>query len=309
MKVLLIDGNNFMFAAQHGSKRLTAGDTEVTAVFGFLGSLRNVAEKFPDHQPIILWDSSPSWRMGVYKEYKGNRDKNPQLVKAKEALRHQRPIVKDLLRDMGVRQYAIPNQEADDLAAYLSRVISNKGGSVVLVTRDGDWQQLVKQGVVWYDHQKDRIINHKNFYPETGYMDTSRFVQAKAIHGDGSDNIPGVGGLGEGAAKVIFADFDDFRVMAACWPVFKDTIGKGHPWSRYKKKVQAALDDPKIWNKFTINMHLMDLRSIEYQGSQFQHDSRYNESGLKTHLGKLGFHSILHKYDRWLEPFNKGIVR
>lgn len=306
--ILLIDGNNFLFAAQHNGSKLTAGTQEVTAVFGFLGSLRNAVERFPGSTPIVLWDASPSWRYDLYPDYKGNRDKNPKLVAVKEALRSQRPIVKDILTKMGVRQFAIPNQEADDLAAHLSREFAARGTKVVLVTRDGDWQQLVQERVCWYDQKNDKIIDHKNFQTETGYLDTSRFIQAKAIHGDTSDNIPGVGGLGEGAAKIILGEFESLQAMAAAWPVFQTTIGKGHPWSRYKKKIQAALDDPKLWDRFALNMRLMDLGDAMYTKDQYRSPSRYDEVALKQLMGKLGFHSILHKYDRWLEPLKKGLV-
>lgn len=308
MRILLIDGNNFLFAAQYNGNKLHAGTQETTAIYGFLGSLRNVVERFPGSTPIVLWDASPSWRMGIYADYKGNRDKNPQLVKVKEALRSQRPLVKDILQKMGVRQFAIPNQEADDLAADLSRSLTARGGEVVLVTRDGDWQQLIKENVCWYDHKNDKIIDHKNFHEETGYLDTQRFVQAKSIHGDTSDNIPGVGGLGEGAAKIILNEFKTLQDLAAAWPVFVKTIGKGHPWSRYRKKIQTALDDPKLWEKFDLNLRLMDLGSVSYTKEQYRNLSRYDEAALKLAMGKLGFHSILHKYDRWLEPLKQGLV-
>lgn len=308
MRALLIDGNNLLFAAQHNGSKLTAGAQEVTAVFGFLGILRRVCERFPHNVPIILWDSSPSWRMEVYADYKANRDKNPSLVKVKEALRSQRPIIKEVLTHMGVRQYAIPNQEADDLAAHLSREIAMRGGEAVLVTKDGDWQQLVSDKVVWYDHKNDKIIDQSNFQAQTGYMDTARFVQAKAIHGDTSDNIPGLGGLGEGAAKIILSEFASFCEMATAWPSFKASIPKGSPWTRYVKAIDRALADPDVWAKLKRNLTLMDLSEASYTRDQYRNPSRYDEVVLKELMGKLGFHSILRKYDQWVEPFKRGIV-
>jgi 5'-3' exonuclease len=308
MRVLLIDGNNFLFAAQHNGTKLSAGSQETTAVHGFLGSLRNVVERFPGSIPVVLWDASPSWRFDLYADYKGNRDKNPALVKVKEALRTQRPIVKDVLTHMGVRQYSIPNQEADDLAGDLSRKFASGGHEVILVTRDGDWQQLVNDKVYWYDHKNDKIIHPGNFHAETGYLDTTRFVHAKAIHGDASDNIPGVGGLGEGAAKLILNDFNSLNHLHFDWLTGLDvTIGKGHPWSRYKKKIQAAFDDYRLWEKYNLNLKLMTL-DREYTKDQYRSPSRYDEAALKGLLGRLGFHQILHKYERWFEPLKRGIV-
>ena len=302
-RTLLIDGNNFLFAAQHNGSKLTAGEQEVTAIFGFLGSLRNVMERWPGSIPVVLWDASPSWRYDLYPDYKGNRDKNPSLVAVKNALQSQRPIIKDILDLMGVRQLAIPRQEADDLAAHLSRVLP---GQIVLVTRDGDWQQLVRDRVCWYDHRNDKVINVDNFQEVTGYADTDRFIEAKCIHGDGSDNIPGVGGLGEKAAALILGEFKSMQELAAAWPVFSATIGKGHPWSRYRKKIEAALDDPKMWDRLALNRRLMDLGDADYTREDYRKISRpgaYNEAELKRMMGKLGFHSILRRYDAWIEVF------
>lgn len=307
MKILLIDGNNFMYAAQHGARKLTAGDLETTAIFGFLGSLRNVMQRWPGAVPIVLWDSSPSWRVDIYPDYKGNRKENPALMAVTAALRPQRPIMKDLLRDLGVRQYAVTKYEADDLAADLSRKLSAKGTEVILVTRDGDWQQLVNDKVVWYDHKNDKVINKANFEASTGYLDPARFVHGKAIHGDASDNIPGVGGLGEGAATLILGEFDSLQSLAGAWPVFSKDL-KGTPWSRYKNKIQAAFDRGGMWDQYDLNLKLMNLRDKDYGQIEYRHESRYSEGAVRQTLAKLGFHSILHKYDQWVEPIKKGAV-
>lgn len=309
MRFVLIDGNNFLFAAQHNGSRLTAGGMEVTAVFGFLGSLRNVMERWPNSVPIVLWDDSPSWRMAEYPDYKGNRDKNPQLVKVKEALRPQRPAVKEILNAMGVRQYSLPNQEADDLAGHLSRELPKAGHSVVLVTRDGDWQQLVQKDVIWYDHKNDKVIDHENFEESTGYKDPERFLQGKAIQGDTSDNIPGVGGLGEGSALLILTHYATFKECWDAWEKFEPSIQKNTPWSRYKGKINKAYADPETMVRFGRNLALMDLARKSYPAGSFKTAAKYNETVLKGLFSKLGFHSILRRYDPWMKPLLRGIVK
>ncbi|WEU67341.1 hypothetical protein [Xanthomonas phage JGB6] len=301
-KFLLIDGNNFMYAAQYGSRRLTAGDTEVTAVYGFLGSLRNVCLRFPGAIPIVLWDSTPNWRVDVYPEYKGNRKENKQLALIAAALRPQRPIVKELLRDMGVRQYAVDKYEADDLAADLTRKLNEKGSQVVLVTRDGDWQQLVNEKTVWYDHKMDFVLNLSNFQEITGFKTPQHFVQGKIISGDGGDNVKGLGGLGDGAAVTIMGEFDSFNEMRANWPAFEAAIAKGSKWSRYyRAPISKALADPDLDAKYQMNELLMDLVNHQYPEIQYQTDARYNEDAVKKTFGRLGFHSLLRKYEPWIE--------
>lgn len=305
-RFLLIDANNLMYASQYSATKLHAGDVEVTAVFGVLGMLRNALLRFPGATPIMLWDSSPSWRADIYPEYKGNRKSNAQVMAITMALRPQRPILKDALRDLGVRQYTVYKHEADDLAADLSRKLSDKGAEVILMTRDGDWQQLVNDKVVWYDYKKEFILTPQNFEEHTGFKTPQHFVQGKIIMGDAGDNVKGLGGLGEGAAKIIMQDFESFDDLVNRWPDFEADIEKGSNWSRYyKSPVNRALADPEIWTKHDLNVQLMDLVNRQYPGIQYQTDSKYNEAVVKDNFGRLGFHSILRKYDPWIEPFLK----
>jgi DNA polymerase-1 len=308
-KILLIDGNNFMYAAQYSKNTLYAGDVETTAIFGVLGMIRNVMLRFPGSIPIVLWDSSPSWRVDIYPDYKGNRKLNPALVKITEALRPQRTLLKDLLNDMGIRQYSAYKYEADDLAADLSRRYSAKGGEVVLVTKDGDWQQLVNETVIWYDHKNDKIIDLQNFEAETGYKTPQHFARAKAIHGDTSDNIPGVGGLGEGSAKMILAEFDTLEDFVAAWPVFKASIPKGDPWKRYISFVDRAIVQDNFWEKYDLNTRLMDLVNRRYPSIEYRYEGQYNEDAVKAWFGRLGFHSLIRKYDEWLKPIEQGLKK
>ena len=284
-----------------------SGDIEVTAVFGFLAVLRNVCLRFPDHTPIVLWDSSPSWRVDIYPDYKANRKDNPTVAAATKALRPQRPIIKDLLKNLGVRQYTADRYEADDLAADLSKRMSSRGGKVVLVTRDADWQQLINEHVIWYDHKNDKIIHDKNFQEETGYKTPSHFVHGKSIHGDTSDNIPGVGGLGEGAARLILSKYDSLTDLFAAWLDHLRDIKIGTPWSRYKTKIATALNNPETLKKYALNLKLMDL-GRDYSDVVYQTDSRYDKALVKGQFAKLGFHSLLSKYDKWLEPLQRGLV-
>lgn len=305
MRHILIDGNNYLFAAQHSGAKLTAGEQEVTAVFGFLGSLRNVMERFPGSHPTVLWDGSPSWRQGVYPDYKANRDKNPKLVATKEALRNQRPLIKDILKVMGVRQYTVLGQEADDLAGFLSRVLVERGDDVVLVTRDGDWQQLVRPGVIWYDHKKDKQITHLNFEAETGYTSPAAFLHGKAIQGDAGDNIPGVGGLGEGAAALIMRHFDSLEACYRVWGAYGPSTGPD--WRMYRTKITKAFGDPKILDRYKNNLMLMELRDRPVV--PLKNESRHDEAQLKAAFAALGFHSLLRKYDSWMRPIQCGLIK
>lgn len=302
-KYLLIDANNLMYSVQYGARKLTAGDTEVTSVFGVLGKIRDLMCRFPNATPIVLWDSSPSFRADIYPEYKANRKENKQVAAITMALRPQRPILKEVLNHLGVRQYTGHKYEADDLAADLARRLSAAGHFVTLVTRDGDWQQLVDERVTWFDHKTEVSLTLDNFHEVTGYHTPAHFTEGKIIQGDSGDNVPGVGGLGEGSAAMIMRDFKSLEDLYDKWAEFEPTIAKNTEWSRNKFRVVKAFADPDLWRKYGLNRALMDLVSRDYSGIQYQTDAEYNEQAVKGKFAALGFHSILRKWEPWIEPF------
>ena len=71
-RYLLIDGNNITHAAQ-SMKKLTVGEIEVQAVYGFLRQIRKLIARYPILKPIVLWDGA-SWRNMQFPEYKENRE-------------------------------------------------------------------------------------------------------------------------------------------------------------------------------------------------------------------------------------------
>lgn len=300
---LLIDANNLMYSVQYGARKLTAGETEVTSVFGVLGKIRDLTLRYPKATPIVLWDSSPSFRADIYPEYKAQRKDNKQVAAITAALRPQRPILKEVLNHLGVRQYTVHKYEADDLAADLSRRMSKAGHKVILVTRDGDWQQLVDDNVSWFDHKTEITLTPSNFEEITGYKTPVHFTEGKIIQGDAGDNVKGVGGLGEGSAAMIMREFESLDDCYNKWAEFEPTIQKGTEWSRNKFRVVKAFEDKDLWAKYDLNRALMDLVSRDYSGIQYRTDAQYNEQAVKAKFAELGFHSILRKWEPWIEPF------
>lgn len=309
MNYLLIDGNNVMFAHQLANSKLTAGEVETTAVFGLLGTLRLLAEKYPGWQQIVLWDSSPTWRHREFPEYKSNRDANPQTFAAKEALKPQRKLAQWLLPYVGVEQFIAKGYEADDLAGYLSTRLSKREALVMLVSNDQDWLQLVDRNVSWLDPRTDirnggTIVSLMGFEQHTGYETPEKFLTGKCLRGDTSDTISGVGGIGEGTAQLLMQHFEDVGDLAANWSKRPELYAKKAPFSRVKKKVEAfiAPGSPGMEIYFR-NRRLMDLRDVKVP-DPVRTPGAFNPATFQAACRRLSFLSILKDADRWLQPFN-----
>ena len=167
-----IDGNSVGHAAQHGhskgGKKLTAGATETTAIYGMLTSMNKILPTRVAATPIVLWDGR-SWRYSAFPDYKGNRTDTLEKQQERERYRKQRQHMFKGLHLLGVSQLVAGNMEADDLAAILTRKEIAKGNMVTLITGDKDWIQLVEKGVAWVDHKLDRKVTRTDFEHFTGY--------------------------------------------------------------------------------------------------------------------------------------------
>jgi 5'-3' exonuclease len=302
--LLIVDGNSVMFAHQHGGRTLRAGGQETTAIFGTLSTLRNLQVRYPKGHLFVLWDHSPSWRAKEYEQYKANRDKDPKMIKAKDAVKSQQPILRRGLALLGLQQFSQPGMEADDLAAYFASRCSDKLGGK-LITADRDWIQLVKPGLDWVDPIHDRVVTDDTFFEDTGFRDTGQFIESKIISGDSGDNVPGLGGLGEGAASIILRTFGSVSALRTHWDAFEPTIQKGDPWVRYRKKVQAFLDlGDEGQRRYDFGQRMMRLDAARVDVSLLKVNLERDHSLFKQWLGQNAFGSIITRFDDWVGPFN-----
>lgn len=211
---ILIDGNSIGYAAHHAT-RLVAGDMQTQAVYGFVRSLRELRVKHPLATIYVLWDGRAQFRFDLCPEYKFKRDNDAKKLAVKEAYKAQTPFIKRAIRYLGVVQMLSYIHEADDLAGlFVAQIMKKPGQEILLISGDQDWAQLVREGVTWRDpREKDRLITLANFTEKTGYRTPLAFLEGKALHGDSSDCIPGVGGIGEGTAPLLLAEHGSVRAF------------------------------------------------------------------------------------------------
>ncbi|MFA9261827.1 MAG: 5'-3' exonuclease H3TH domain-containing protein [Undibacterium sp.] len=260
-RYLIIDGNNILHASNSMSK-LTIGQTEVQAIFGFLRTIRRMVSVYATSVPIVLFDGA-SWRKMSYPEYKANREKSDTAssVKAKSAsdsAKLQLPAIIKALSLLGVTQVRAFNMEADDMAAILTDRYVKRGDKITLVSGDKDWLQLVGSNVTWFDPIGDRKVSNVEDLKEKIGIDVAdfkQFVEYKALCGDLGDNIPGVGGVGDKGAQEFlkqFGSFANFSNMCMTGTVDPATL---------PKKFRDLHDDEDKIIAFARNIKLMDLRT------------------------------------------------
>lgn len=304
-RYLLIDGSNITHAA-NGAKKLTVGETQVQAIFGFLRTLRKICATYPGVTPIVLWDGA-SWRNIDFPDYKANREKadtrsDKIQQDARKAARAQMPAIKKGLELLGVAQVRATNMEADDLAAILGDRYLGRGDKIILVSGDKDWVQLVQPNMIWFDPIVDRKIRTPaDVQGALGYKvaDFRQFLEMKCIMGDLGDNISGVGGIGEKGAQEFMETYGSVANFSAM--VLDGTLDV----NKLPKKIRDFAESEEKQMIFQRNLRLMDLRTTARPAPvNMQIDKGTPDiDRFRTFCERLMFRSFTKDLSAWISVF------
>ena len=116
-KLVLIDGHSILNRAFFGLPDLTnAEGLHTNAVYGFLNILFKILEEEqPEYLTVAFDVHAPTFRHKMFDAYKGTR--KPMA----EELRQQVPLMKEMLRAMGVTVIEKEGLEADDLLGTIAK--------------------------------------------------------------------------------------------------------------------------------------------------------------------------------------------
>lgn len=219
-KLIVIDGSSLLHRAFYALPLLSTKDGIYTnGVYGFLTMLYKINEEYnPDYLCVAFDKKGPTFRHEEFDQYKANRQSTPsELVQ-------QFPILKEILKAMGISQLELDGYEADDIAGTLAKVGEEESLNVTLVTGDRDYLQLAsdktrvlitKKGITELEEfNEEKIVKEYGITPK-------QFIDLKGLMGDKSDNIPGVPGIGEktglkllkeyGTIEKVYENIDNIR--------------------------------------------------------------------------------------------------
>ena len=304
---ILVDGNSIGYT-EHYATKLRSGDLETQAVFGFVRKMREMRVGYPSGKPIVLWDGRAQWRYDLWPQYKSNREADKKKMAIRERYVEQRPYIARALEHLGVTQMTGLDCEADDLAGYLVKSITeqNPTHKIVLLTGDHDWYQLVRDNVIVRDNlEPDKIIKHTNLLDKTGYKTALAFLEGKALQGDGSDTIPGIEKLGDGTAQLLLAEWGSMSN-------FFKAVDSGSYTPKARKDVNAKTIHPEqaLASRagreiFHRNLKLMQLIKVAKPpaGSVKLIKGRPDKAKFAEVCEELAFASILKNLDAFFLPF------
>lgn len=202
----MVDGSAYIYRAYHAVRGLSnSKGLPTNAVFGFTRMLlKLIEERNPEYIGIFFDSKGPTFRHKIYKAYKANRPPMP------EDLLVQLPYIKKITQGFNFPAIEMPGYEADDLIGTCAHLAEKMGFSVIMVTGDKDFMQLVTAKSIIWDPMKDKTINEKSIR-ETNGIEPSMMVEVMGLSGDTADNIPGVPGIGPKTALSLIQTFGSMK--------------------------------------------------------------------------------------------------
>ncbi len=209
-----IDASYFIFRAYHSIRSdMVDGEGNAThALYGFARFISDFVEQVRPERIGVAFDqglrSGTSFRHGIFPAYKANRDAPPA------DLARQFQLCREFCRHLGLAEFASAEYEADDIIGTLAARSRAAGLRNVLVTRDKDLSQLIRDGDVYWDYIDNARYQYRDIGPRFGAI-PELIADFLALTGDTVDNIPGVPGIGKKTAAELFAIFGSLDELYA----------------------------------------------------------------------------------------------
>ncbi len=282
-KILVIDGNSIINRAFYGIRALSTRSGKYTnAIYGMINIISKQLNALkPDYAAVAFDLKHPTFRHEMFSEYKAGRNPTPP------ELLSQFDDAKECLALMGLHVMELPGYEADDIQGTVARFAhTHEDTESYILTGDRDLLQLIdEKTTVLLAATGDTAAMHRAEFREKYGIEPEQFVDMKALMGDSSDNIPGVGGVGEKTAGALVAKFGSLDEIYN--NIDDKFIKPGVREKLLRDKEQAFLSQKlaKIETNAPINKSLDEL---SYKG--------FDNDGLYKKFTELELNSFITKF-------------
>jgi DNA polymerase I len=215
-RVLLIDGLNLFFRNFAMLNFVNEDGVHVGGLGGFLRSLGTLINRIQPTSVYVVFDGVGSTinRKNLLPEYKSNRnltritnwDIFESLDDEHAAKVDQVVRLIHYLQCLPVKTLSLDKVEADDIIAHLATKLSSDYGSkVFIVSSDKDFIQLVDENIIVYRPIEKDYYTTDTVIEKFG-ISAANFILYKVLMGDASDKVAGVKGLGEKKLMKLFPE-------------------------------------------------------------------------------------------------------
>ncbi len=127
------------------------------------------------------------------------------------------PALRAAFEQRGIRCWASPGSEADDLAATLAVKVAQAGHQATIVSTDKGYCQLLSPTIRIRDYFQKRWLDAPFIASEFG-VTPEQLADYWGLAGISSSKVPGVAGIGPKSAAQLLNEFQDWRGCTPVWP-------------------------------------------------------------------------------------------
>ncbi len=284
--LLLIDASALIHRFYHALPEFENQNGERTeSLYGLSNlMLKFFLEKKTDFWLAGLDRAEPTWRKKEFDEYKIQRPK------AESRLIEQIKRMPEIFSAFGISALSHPGFEADDIiGTVVEKLKNNPEIKITILSGDHDMFQLVENDKIVVELPQSGIneiktYNEKGIFEKYGIL-PNQIPDFKGLKGDASDNIPGIAGIGEKAAKDLLQEFKNIEGIYENLPIVKNKIAE---------KLENKYEDCLLYRRLaTIRCDApIEIPNIENLSA-----AKLDKEKLLKLFQNLGFPSLIKKLE------------
>ena len=204
-RILLIDQLNLFFRNYIVNPSLSTNGAPIGGLRGCVQSIQKIVRESKPDMIIVCWDGEggSSKRKLLKKDYKGGRkpirlNRGIRNLSPEEEMQNkiwQQTRLIEYFNHTPIMQFMFKGVEADDIIAYISQLGELSECEKLIVSSDKDFYQLLSGNTILYRPIQKQVLN-QNSILEQFDIHPANFAMARAMAGDKTDNLEGIGGVG-----------------------------------------------------------------------------------------------------------------
>jgi len=206
---ILVDISNLLFASYIGtfSSGKNVGipnDSKINMCKEYvLSRINNYVTRFDvkNHEVIIAWDSK-SWREEAFPLYKFKRKEGRKDETFKDMMTFFYEFKHEIIELMPWKNVSVARAEGDDIIGTLTRLFQKKDETVIILSRDKDFLQLINDDTKLLDPFSGKLKFGFTLFKDKDGKEVTwevtdktmarRFLLFQIISGDSTDGIPSI---------------------------------------------------------------------------------------------------------------------
>jgi DNA polymerase-1 len=288
-RIMIIDALNLFLRSYIVNPTISKDGKPIGGTAGFLKSLQKLSREIKPDAIVVCWDGrgGSRKRKQTNKNYKAGRspirlNRNVRVLsedQEKENKIWQMYRTFDYLNHFPVIQLIADEVEADDLIAYVCRYSAFKDDQKVIVSSDKDFYQLLDNTTIIHRPVQKQYLSKTHILEDFG-IHPQNFALARAIAGDPSDNLSGIGGVGlKTVAKrfIFFAEERDVTLLELI-EFCENQEKKIKAYELIPESKELIKENYKLMQLYSPSLSIQTKQSVDWTIEEFEYGFRKTET-------------------------------